>query len=75
MPEAGGEKVSRLRRALGLDTPLFSARHQHGGVVCLQFGFGSFFNAATAMDALFRRITLAVHFKREPSLEQIWNAT
>jgi hypothetical protein len=44
-------------------------------VVGLQFGFGHPFQRCYSHGALFRRITLAVHSRREWLPEQIWNAT
>ena len=75
IPEAGCEKLPRLLRALCLHAPLLSTRHHHCGVVGLQFGFGHPFQRCYSHGALFRRITLAVHSRREWLPEQIWNAT
>ena len=75
MTKAGGKKLTRLLRALGLNAPLFGARHQHRRVVGLQFGFGL---SASMLLRPWRSLSanhLVVHFKREQPREQIWNAT
>ena len=75
VPRAGGKKFTRLLNTLRLNAPLFGAHHQHGRVEGLQFGDGLQLQCCYSHGALFRRITLIVHFKREQPREQIWNAT